>query len=323
MALFSMRVQVIGRGGSGRSIMAAVAYRAGERIHDERQDMVHDFSRRKDVEHKELLFPGDAPAWVQGIDREAFWNAVDAKEVRKDAQTAREIRLMIPRELGPQQRLSLVRGYVMHNFVERGMCADVAWHCKLSPTDGLPQPHAHILLTQRPLTADGFGPKVRHERVPDPSGATHPDGRPVMVSSNPASWNCSDYYERCREDWENRANAALAAIGSPERIDRRSYIERGLSRLSEPMLGVAYHMRTLYGAMKQRYGQWQLRHGDQPRIRGLENIRWQPRKLAPPRRWGIQVFARHGNPEHPVSGNSSHPRCCTIVPKGGFADTPP
>lgn len=256
MALFSMRVQVIGRG-SGRSIMAAVAYRAGEKIHDARQDMDHDFSRRTDVEHKELLFPADAPAWVEGIGREEFWNAVDAKEIRKDAQTAREIRLMLPRELDGPQRLALVRGYVMHNFVERGMCADVAWHCKLSPTDGLPQPHAHVLLTQRPLTSEGFGPKVRHERVPDPSGATHPDGRPVMVSSNPASWNCSDYYERCREDWENRANAALTAIGSSERIDRRSYLERGLSRLSEPMLGVAYHMRTLYGAMKQRFGQWQ------------------------------------------------------------------
>jgi hypothetical protein len=110
----------------------------------------------------------------------------------------------------------------------------------------------------RPLVAEGFGLKSRHDWVPDPTGRTHPNGRPVMVESNPDSWNSAAYYERCREDWENTANAALARAGSSERIDRRSLLERGLSRLPEPALRLAHHLTDLYGVMKERFGQFQF-----------------------------------------------------------------
>lgn len=256
MALFSMRMQVIKRS-AGRSLMGAVAYRAGEKIYDQRQELVHDYSRRGDVERTELMFPADAPEWVRGITREKLWNRVDAFEKRKDAQTARELRLMIPRELPPAERVAVVRDYVARCFVSRGMVADVAWHNKVA-SDGLEQPHAHVLLTMRPLTADGFGQKVRHDWVPDPEGRTHPDGHPVMIESNADSWNSNLYYERCREDWEKTANAALARIGSAERIDRRSLLERGLARLPEPALRLAFHLKELRGAMRERFGQFQM-----------------------------------------------------------------
>jgi hypothetical protein len=93
--------------------------------------------------------------------------------------------------------------------------------------------------------------------VPDPSGRTHPDGRPVLVESNPDSWNSAAYYERCREEWEKTANEALERAGSEERIDRRSYLERGLSRLPEPALRLAHHLKELRGVMQERFGQWQ------------------------------------------------------------------
>lgn len=256
MALFSMRMQIIKRS-AGRSAVAAAAYRSGEKLTDERQGIPHDYRNRDGVVHKEILLPADAPGWVQGIDRQGLWNAVEAGEKRKDAQTARELRVMIPRELDPPERIRLVRDYVQHNFVSKGMVADVCWHNKVA-TDGGEQPHAHVMLTMRPLVGEGFGLKVRHEWVPDPDGRTHPDGRPVMVESNQHSWNSAEYYERCRESWENTANAALERAGSAERIDRRSFLERGIARLPEPALRLAHYMHDLYGVMKERFGQFQM-----------------------------------------------------------------
>jgi len=256
MALFSMRVQQIKRS-AGQSPVAAAAYRAGERLHDERQGITHDYTRKTGIVHKEIMVPDNAPAWARRLDRESLWNKVDKRERRKDAQTAREIRIMIPRELDPAARVALVQDFVKRNFVDLGMIADVAIHCPKA-ADGKEQPHAHVMLTMRPLTAEGFGDKSRHDWVPDPTGRTHPDGRPVMVESNADSWNSAAYYERCREDWENTANGALACAGSAERIDRRSYLERGLSKLPEPYLGVAMHLKELHGVMKERFGQFQV-----------------------------------------------------------------
>jgi ATP-dependent exoDNAse (exonuclease V) alpha subunit len=252
-----MRVEVIKRS-EGRSVMAAAAYRAGEKLYDERQDITHDFRHKlAGVEHKELLFPADAPRWTHGLDRQGFWNAVDAAEKRKDAQTARDLRVMIPREVPPRERAALIHDYVVRNFLDKGMVVDWCLHNKTA-SDGREQPHAHILLTMRPLTESGFGNKSRHEFIPDPSGRTHPDGRPVMVESNDHSWNSAAYYERCREDWENIANAALQRIGSAERIDRRSLLERGLDRMPEPALRLAYYLKDLRGAMKERWAQWSV-----------------------------------------------------------------
>jgi ATP-dependent exoDNAse (exonuclease V) alpha subunit len=256
MALFSWSMQIIKRS-AGRSVVAASAYRAGERLHDERQNLTHDYRNRGGVEHTELLFPADAPEWTNGIGREALWNTVEAGEKRKDAQTARELRIMIPRELDRATRITLVRDYLAQSFVAKGMVADVCWHNTIA-SDGQEQPHAHVLLTMRPLCAEGFGLKSRHDWVPDPTVRTHEDGRPVMVVSNKDSWNSPDYFEQCRVDWENIANAALAKAGSAERIDRRSLLERGLSRLPEPALRLAWYLKDLYGVMKERFGQFQM-----------------------------------------------------------------
>ncbi len=73
------------------------------------------------------------------------------------------------------------------------------------------------LLTMRPLAPSGFGHKARNDWVPDPEGRTYEDGRPMMVVSNKDSWNCPDYFEQCREDWENIANVAYPARATTER----------------------------------------------------------------------------------------------------------
>ena len=87
-----------------------------------------------------------------------------------------------------------------------------------------------------------------------------------MVPTNEHSWNLDTYYEECREAWESTANAALARIGSDARIDRRSLLERGLSRLPEPALRLAWYLNELTGVMRHRFGQFQVaRH-----MRGVE-----------------------------------------------------
>ena len=143
--------------GKGRSCVAAAAYRAGDRLQDVRQGLTHDYTRRRDVRETWIQAPEEASAWVTG--RQALWTAVDAGEKRKDAQTAREVEVALPRELTPDQQRETVREFVDAAFVERGMVADVAIHEGHHPAE--PNPHAHILLTTRTLTPDGFGPKNR------------------------------------------------------------------------------------------------------------------------------------------------------------------
>lgn len=256
MALFSMRIQQIKRS-KGRSPVAAAAYRAAECLYDPRLDRTYDYTQKRDVVHKEIIVPDNAPAWAHRLDRGALWAMADKAERRRDAQTAREVRIMLPRELDPATRISLAREFVKANFVDLGMIADLTIHCPRA-SDGQEQPHAHVMLTMRHLTEEGFGLKSRHDWVPDPEGRTHPDGRPVMIASNARSWNLASSYEECRASFERLANDALQRAGSTARISRLSYLERGLSKLSEPYLGVALHMKALHGVMAERFGQFQV-----------------------------------------------------------------
>src|SRR4029077_6231364 len=96
MAIYHLSASVVSRG-QGRSIVAAAAYRSGSELGDERYERVHDYTRKKDVAHTEILLPKNAPEWMK--DREKLWNHVEAIEKRKDAQLAREVQFSLPREL--------------------------------------------------------------------------------------------------------------------------------------------------------------------------------------------------------------------------------
>ena len=193
VAIYHLSAKVISRTG-GRSSVAAAAYRSGGRLHDARQGIEHDYSRKGGVVHSEIMAPENAPDWMH--DRDQLWNAVEAVEKRKDAQLAREIEVALPRELDRGARLELLHGFVRHEFVDRGMIADVAVH-EGKARDGHGQPHAHIMLTMRELTGEGFGKKDR-------------------------SWNAPDLLVGWREAWARDANAALERAGRSERIDHRS-----------------------------------------------------------------------------------------------------
>ena len=159
VAIYHCSIKIISRG-KGKSAVAAAAYRAGQKITDEFDGEIHDYTRKSGVVHTEILLP----AAYQ--DRAVLWNAVEKIEKAKNAQLARELELALPRELTREQGISLVREYVKRHFVAAGMCADFAIH-----DTGGGNPHAHIMLTMRPIEQGGaWGAKQKKEYILDPQG---------------------------------------------------------------------------------------------------------------------------------------------------------
>src|SRR6218665_2652043 len=162
MAIYHFSAKVISRA-NGSSAVASAAYRAAERLHDDRLGRDHDFSNKAGVVHSEIMLPEGAPERLN--DRATLWNEVEGAEKRKDAQLAREVEFSIPRELDQAQGVALARDFAQRAFVDRGMIADLNVHWDIAE-DGSPKPHAHVMLTMREVAqrADGsaaFGAKVR------------------------------------------------------------------------------------------------------------------------------------------------------------------
>ena len=137
MAIFHLSIQIISRGKGGKSAVAAAAYRAGEKITNERDGMIHDYTRKGGIVHTEIFLPEHAPR--EYADRAVLWNTVERIEKAKNSQLAREIELSLPVELTQEQNITLVHDYVERHFVEQGMCADVCVHDK---GDGNPHKRA-------------------------------------------------------------------------------------------------------------------------------------------------------------------------------------
>lgn len=208
MAIYRCEFKIISRG-SGHRACAAAAYRAGEKIRDERYGDTHDYTRKSGVAASFILAPDNAPDWMSN--RTELWNAVEAVERRKDAQLCREVLLSLPHELTDDQREALVRQFVRDQFVSKGMVADVNIHTH-SPSGDERNDHAHILLTTRTLTASSFGPKER-------------------------SWNSRDFVHDTREAWADAQNRTFERLGLDLRVDHRSLADQGIDREPEPKLG--------------------------------------------------------------------------------------
>lgn len=147
MAIYHLEAKVITRG-IGRTACGAAAYMSCSRIYNDYDGVQHDYTRKGGLVWEHIFLPPVAPAAWQ--DRETLWNAVEEGEKTKDSRLAREFIAALPVELGKEQWISLLTEFIHDNFISDGMCADVAIH----DTDGH-NPHAHILLTVRPLKEDG------------------------------------------------------------------------------------------------------------------------------------------------------------------------
>ena len=143
MAIYHLEAKVVGRG-AGRSAVAASAYLSCSRLYNDYDGIQHDYTKKQGLVWQEVFLPEYAPQEWQ--DREKLWNAVEEVETAKDSRLAREFVVALPIELSREQQIELLQDFIREQFVSDGMCADAAIH----DTDGH-NPHAHILLTVRPL----------------------------------------------------------------------------------------------------------------------------------------------------------------------------
>ena len=147
MAIYHMESKTVSRG-MGRSVVAASAYMSCSRLYNDYDGIQHDYTRKQGLIWQDVFLPPQAPQ--EWRDREQLWNAVEAAEKTKDSRLAREIIVALPVELEHDEQIALTSAYISQQFAADGMCADVAIH----DTDGH-NPHAHILLTMRPLNENG------------------------------------------------------------------------------------------------------------------------------------------------------------------------
>lgn len=234
MAIYHLSIKIISRG-KGKSAVAASAYRSGEKIKNEYDGIVHDFTRKGGIAYTEILLPQNAPE--EFSNRSVLWNSVEKIEKSKNSQLAREIEIALPKELNREKQIELVREYVKENFVKIGMCADIAIHDK---NDG--NPHAHILLTMRPLNEDTtWGAKSKKEYILDENGekVKLKNGNYKTRKINAVDWNEQDKAEHWRKAWADITNKYLEENSIQGKVDHRSYERQGIEQIPTIHLGVS------------------------------------------------------------------------------------
>jgi Ti-type conjugative transfer relaxase TraA len=257
MAIYHLSMKPIARS-SGRSAVAAAAYRAADRLENARDGLVHDFTRKAGVEHSEIVLPGDTmgsdgsvvrgsgPEWAR--DRSALWNAAEGAEKRKDARVAREIEVALPHELSAEQRLALTREFGQALAKQYGVAVDFAIHSPHGHTD-VRNHHAHIMMTTRKIAVGikaeaGTGAALAGEagQVAGAVGVLGEKSALELENKKLVALGLPTSHEQLRDiriGWEQRTNAHLARAGLDSRIDHRSHQECGLE--IEPTQHVGVH----------------------------------------------------------------------------------
>ena len=248
MAIYHCSVKIIGRS-KGKSVIAAAAYRAGEKLYDRETGLTHDFTRKGGVVHQEILLPDHVPK--EYLERQRLWESVTKVEKKSNAQFAREVEVALPMEFSRELQLAVIRDYVQTNFISKGMCADIAIHDR-----GNGNPHAHILLTTRPIKADGTrGAKEKKDYARDENGNRIPlidkkTGKQKLGKRNEKlwkritvqanDWNDRGNVEKWRKSWAEICNRYLFM---EQQIDHRSYKRQGLP--FEPTVHEGFRARQM------------------------------------------------------------------------------
>jgi ATP-dependent exoDNAse (exonuclease V) alpha subunit len=225
MAIYFLNMKTFGRAG-GSSASSAAAYRAGERIRDERTGKTYDHSERQDVMHKEILLPskfaGDDIAWAR--DRSSLWNAAEAVETRSNARIAREYLVALPVELTPQGRVALVRSFSQELSDRYGFAVDFAIHAPRDFPGSDPRNfHAHLLTTTREVAIGGLSSKTTLDLN---------DGNRRKLGLGPAI----NELLHVRERWAAATNEALQQAHIAARVDHRSLGAQGIDREPRPQI---------------------------------------------------------------------------------------
>ena len=247
IAIYHCSIKIVSRG-KGKSAVAAAAYRSGEKLTNEWDGLTHDYTKKGGVVHSEILLPAHAPPAFS--DRSTLWNSVELSEKSNNAQLAREVEIALPVELSREEQTRLVREYCSSQFVSKGMIAD----CNLHDTGG-GNPHAHILLTMRPLDEKGaWLPKSKKEYVLDENGGKIrlPSGRYKTRKVDLMDWNNRENAEVWRRAWADLANEYLERNNRPERIDHRSYERQGIDQIPTVHVGVSATQMEKKGIVTER-----------------------------------------------------------------------
>ena len=222
------------------SAVAGAAYRAGERLTDERTGRVSDYTKRTGVDHTEIMLPKDNPAELG--DRSNLWNTMELGITRKNAQPAFEVEVALPRELAPEQRLELVRNFAQREFVDKGLIVDLCIHMGKA-SDGGEHPHAHMLIPTRRVSADGQIDKSPAKDMQDNPAiprrvyALEQAGQieqALLASKGTklAQW---------RERWADDQNDFLQRGNHEDRVDHRTLAAQKIAREPMPNIGFAFH----------------------------------------------------------------------------------
>jgi ATP-dependent exoDNAse (exonuclease V) alpha subunit len=227
VAIFYLQISSVSRG-AGRRATAAAAYRAGERLRDERTGELHNFSRRRDVLHTEIFLPAQPSAqaadWARS--RERLWNTAEHAEKRHNARVAREFQVNLPAELPPLARIALARSFALELSERYRVAVDLAVHAPRA--DGDPRNfHAHLLATTREVTPAGLGAKAGLDMEPRERRQRQlPDHRQEFIN--------------VRERWAALTNGALRDANLDARVDHRSLAAQGIDREPRPRIPLAH-----------------------------------------------------------------------------------
>lgn len=252
MAIYHCHCKIISRG-QGRSAVGASAYRSGEKLTNEYDGLEHDYTKKGGVAYSEIMLCENAPKEYQ--DRATLWNEVEKIESGSRAQLAREYEVALPVELTREEQIKLVRDFAKENFTDKGMCVDFSIHDK---EDG--NPHAHIMLTTRPIEQDGkWGAKATNEYVLDKNGdrilqKVDKDNRKIYkrIKIDSTDWNKKEFLQRNRESWAGKVNEELEKKNLPQRVDHRSFKEQGKEQIPTQHIGVSANAMEKRGIESQR-----------------------------------------------------------------------
>lgn len=232
MAIFHMNFSNISAG-KGRSAIASASYRSGEKLHSDMEGKNY-FYARDIMPETFILAPEYAPSWVKN--RQKLWNEVESRDRKANSRYAKEFNVALPVELSEDEQRELLKGYVQNNFVNDGMVADIAIH-----RDHPENPHAHVMLTNRPFNSDGtWGLKSKTEYIKDENGdqlftkSGFPKQRKIWL----VDWDKKGKVEEWREAWARSVNRVFEQKNMPDRISEKTLAEQGIDRTATQHVGV-------------------------------------------------------------------------------------
>lgn len=224
---FMLRVTNINR--ATKNIVASASYRSDEALYSERTDEKIKFRNHTVKPESMILTPQNAPEWTK--DRQRLWNEVDKVEKNnaktKNPRLAKEVLLSLPNDFDREVQTELTKDFIKSEFVDKGMVADISIH-----RDDINNPHAHVLLTQRPFNADGtWGKKTKTKTRYDENGHAilNKNGNKIRKQERFADFD----FKEVRKHWELKLNQYSEREQSLRRYDSRSFEDQGLEKIAE------------------------------------------------------------------------------------------